>query len=197
MPFAYYARLSSRQKLIYRQSDAVPAISLPRPQSVHERILTLRAALAEEDRPRVERNCQDLANQIFDQLGVSRTRVTVLAVRPARRWGELHGLYDPTHGEGDVTISLWMRTARQKRVVAMRTFLRTLLHEVCHHLDYQYLKLADSFHTEGFYKRESSLFRQIWPDEGPDEVPDEEPEGGQEEGPQGQAESEDARRPRR
>jgi len=57
-----------------------------------------------------------------------------------------------------------MRTARQKRVVAFRTYLRTLLHEVGHHVDYAGLRLADSFHTEGFYKRESSLFYQLVPD---------------------------------
>ena len=57
-----------------------------------------------------------------------------------------------------------MRTAKRRQVVAFRTYLRTLLHEVCHHLDYELLKLADSFHTEGFFKRESSLFKQIVPD---------------------------------
>ena len=35
--------------------------------------------------------------------------------------------------------------------------VRTLLHEVCHHLDYELYKLEETFHTEGFYKRESSL----------------------------------------
>jgi hypothetical protein len=54
-----------------------------------------------------------------------------------------------------------MRTARQRRVVAFRTYLRTLLHELGHHLDYRYLRLADSFHTQGFYQRESSLFHQL------------------------------------
>jgi hypothetical protein len=56
-----------------------------------------------------------------------------------------------------------MRTAKQRRVVAFRTYLRTLLHEVGHHVDYAYLRLPDSFHTEGFYKRESSLFAQLVP----------------------------------
>lgn len=172
--FAYYARLSPRQKLIYQRSDAVATIVLPEPLALHERVLTLRTALAEEDRPRVERNCQDLANRVFDQLGVSRVRVAVLAVRPARRWGELHGLYDPTRGKSNILISLWMRTARQKRVVAPRTFLRTLLHEVCHHLDYEYLSFADSFHTQGFYQRESSLFRQIWPEAADGDTPSDE-----------------------
>ena len=54
-----------------------------------------------------------------------------------------------------------MRTAQRQQVVAFKSFLRTLLHELCHHLDYEHLALDDSFHTEGFYQRESSLFHQI------------------------------------
>jgi hypothetical protein len=60
-------------------------------------------------------------------------------------------------------IRIWMRTAQHKRVVAFRTFVRTLVHELCHHLDYELLKLDDSFHTEGFFRRESSLFKQLVP----------------------------------
>jgi hypothetical protein len=59
-----------------------------------------------------------------------------------------------------------MRTARQQRVVAFRTFLRTLLHEVGHHVDYTLLRLGDSFHTQGFYARESHLFHQLVTDGG-------------------------------
>jgi uncharacterized damage-inducible protein DinB len=59
-----------------------------------------------------------------------------------------------------------MRTAQQKRVVAFRTFLRTLLHEIGHHVDYTRLRLGDSFHTQGFYQRESSLFHQLVTDGG-------------------------------
>ncbi len=58
-------------------------------------------------------------------------------------------------------ITVWMRTAERRKVVAFRSFLRTLLHEICHHLDYELFGLPESFHTEGFYKRESSLFHQL------------------------------------
>jgi hypothetical protein len=54
-----------------------------------------------------------------------------------------------------------MLTAKRGHVVAFKTYLRTLLHEICHHLDYVLLRLPDSFHTDGFYRRESSLFHQI------------------------------------
>lgn len=46
-------------------------------------------------------------------------------------------------------------------MVAYRTFLRTLLHELGHHLDYELYRLEESFHTQGFYKREASMFRQL------------------------------------
>ena len=73
-----------------------------------------------------------------------------------------------------------MRTARQARVVAFRTFLRTLLHEIGHHLDYTHLKLAESFHTEGFFRRESSLFHQLVPEQPapPTPLPARGPRGG-------------------
>jgi hypothetical protein len=60
-----------------------------------------------------------------------------------------------------------MRTARHKKVVAFRSFLRTLLHELCHHLDYEFFHFPETFHTEGFYNRESSLFHQLVPDAHP------------------------------
>ncbi len=50
-----------------------------------------------------------------------------------------------------------MRTAQSRQVVAYKTFLRTVVHELCHHLDYELFALEETFHTEGFYKRESSL----------------------------------------
>ncbi len=42
-----------------------------------------------------------------------------------------------------------------------------LLRELCHHFDYERLGLRDSYHTQGFFRRESSLARQLLPREGP------------------------------
>src|SRR6267143_1860219 len=86
-----------------------------------------------------------------------------LPLRPSDDWGELHGLYLPEEDGKAAKIQLWMRTAKHKRVVAYKSFLRTLLHEVCHHLDYEFYKFPETFHTEGFYSRESSLLHQLAP----------------------------------
>lgn len=164
MPFAYYARLTRSQRTIYDRSDAVGAIALPGAADLRPLVAALQDALARDDRAGVQAVSARLIRGLTEALGVPPVRVEILAVRPRAHWGELHGLY--TAGAGQIPrIQLWMRTARQRRVVAFRTFLRTLLHEVGHHLDYRLLRLADSYHTEGFYKRESSLFAQLVPGE--------------------------------
>ena len=55
-----------------------------------------------------------------------------------------------------------MKTAQKKQVVAFRSFVRTVVHELLHHLDYEHFKLAETFHTEGFYRRESSLSNAVF-----------------------------------
>src|SRR5262249_26511457 len=113
-----------------------------------------------EDHSQVESLSQTIVNLICWRLNVRTVRVQVQGVRPSNRRGELHGLYTQ-YGGGSDSIQVWMRTAKRGKIVAFRTFLRTLLHEVCHHLDYTYLHLRESYHTDGFFQRESSLFRAI------------------------------------
>jgi hypothetical protein len=163
VPFAYYARLTRAQQAVYRKSDAIAEVRLERPMGLHPLVAALEAALKSEDRDATQQASAALVRALSDAMGLPPVRVEVLAARPHARWGELHGLYTNERGQ-PITIQLWMRTAKQKRVVAFRTYLRTLLHEVGHHVDYTGLRLADSFHTEGFYKRESSLFYQLVPE---------------------------------
>ena len=160
MPFPYFERLSPRKQRIYIQSDRIREIRLPQAELLRPMADGLARALASEDRRAVELAAGYLGRGVTEMLRVPPVAVSVLAVRPRSDWGELHGLY--THGDGrPPRIQVWMRTAAHKRVVAFRTFLRTLVHELGHHLDYAYLKLGDSLHTEGFFRRESSLVRQV------------------------------------
>ena len=162
MPFAYYDRLSRREKELYDRSDRIRRIDLPQAEGLRPIVEVLRQALAGDDRKVVETACIRLVQGITASLGIPPVEVGVLAVRPSLRAAELHGLYTRDE-KGRPRIRVWMRTVHYRRVVAFRTFLRTLLHEVCHHLDYAHFKLADSFHTEGFFQRESSLFYQLVP----------------------------------
>ena len=161
-PFAYFQKLTRRQQGIYLRSDALTALPLRDPETLRPLVADLQAALASEERPRTDAAAQRLASGLVAMAGAPPVRLQVLAARPHAKWGELHGLYEAPARRGlPPLITLWMRTARQKRVVAFRTFLRTLLHEVMHHLDFTVLQLGDSFHTQGFYARESHLFHQL------------------------------------
>ncbi len=161
MVFSYYNKLSAPQKRVYRKSDEIHAVVLDDGKALHPLILRLASALEHEDRNQTEEICNALAKGMANRLNVPPLRLKVLAVRPSGKWGELHGLYELDEGGASAFITLWMRTAKHRRVVAFRTFLRTLLHEICHHLDYHLYSWPDSYHTEGFYKRESSLFHQL------------------------------------
>ena len=136
MPFAYYRSLSRKDKAIY---DA------QRPGGLHRAAARGGPAPDRGDpaagpgarRPRARGGGGRAAGAAASPtlLEVEPVDVRVLAVRPELRSAELHGLYT-RDDERRPRIRVWMRTLRYKRVVAFRTFLRTLLHEVCHHLDY-------------------------------------------------------------
>ena len=161
MGFSYYTRLSETQKRVYRQSDSISFISLKQTTELFELVDLLASTLETKDTRLVQNVCQQLSDRILDELQVEKIPVEILSVRPSNDWGELHGLYFQKVDGQHPKIQLWMRTAQHKRVVAFKTFLRTFLHEICHHLDYELHKLPDSLHTEGFYKRISSLFNQL------------------------------------
>ena len=161
MTFGYYNRLSARQKATYRKSDEVEAVAVPDAPALVPLVGELEASLSSGKRLATAKAASSLVLALCRQVGVPAVRVTVRTVRPEIRGGELHGLYTFAEKGADPTIEVWMKTAAHERVVRFRTFLRTLLHEVMHHLDVTLLGLDDSFHTEGFFKRESSLVRQL------------------------------------
>ena len=157
MRFAYYAKLSAADQRIYRRSDAIVTLPLPAGVMAGEFIARIRDGLLGDDVKTVHRACQALVDALVAGYGVPPIRIRVLARRPSDDYGELHGLYEPEEDRKPARITVWMRTAAKAQVVAFKTFLRTIVHEVGHHLDYEHFKLEETFHTEGFYKRESSL----------------------------------------
>lgn len=161
MAFEYYYRLSKRDQREYERSDGYDAIELSMPLRIHRMVDPLRLALADEDHAGVQQASSDLVHAITEDLNVNPALVIVKSTRPVNDAEELHGLYEPADGDCYAEITVWMRTAKRIQVVAFRTFLRTLVHELCHHLDYELLELEESFHTEGFFLRESSLVQQI------------------------------------
>lgn len=163
MRFGYYKRLTAKQKATYRKSDEVTAVAIPDLAALATCVEQLEAALTSGKRLATTKASSALALAFCQQLGVPPVLVRVRLARPEIRGGELHGLYTFAEGKKAPTIEVWMKTAAHRRTVKFRTFTRTLVHELMHHLDVAWLKLDDSFHTQGFYARESSVMRQLLP----------------------------------
>lgn len=158
---AFFYRLSPRAQRCYLRSDSIDRLELQPAAAALERVSALLRALAGGALVPIEEAAEALAGELCRSLKVAPVRVQVRGVRPRNARGELHGIFYPE--ARPPLIVLWMRTARRREMVKPKTFLRILMHELVHYLDYSLLKLGDSFHTGGFFKRESFLVRILWP----------------------------------
>jgi hypothetical protein len=166
---AYFYRLPLRAQRRYLASDSIDRFPLTASPAALTMVASLMTALDGGAPSIVQRASQALLNEVCRLLSVRPVRLEVRSVRPHNSRGELHGLFYPqapaARGAtaGAPLIVLWMRTAQRHDVVKPRTFLRTLMHELGHYLDYALLKLEDSYHSGGFYQRESFLVRTLCP----------------------------------
>ena len=123
MRYSYYYRLSRHRQKVYRYSDSIEFIRLPRDHGLEQMTSQLDAALKGEDQRRVTRVCGALAGGLCDQLEAPPVRVWGRARRPSDDREELHGLYAPGENDRPAQITVWMRTARRSQIVAFKTFL--------------------------------------------------------------------------
>lgn len=159
--FAYYHRLSAAERAAYDASDRILVVRADTSLARSRECLQLARALRAGDRPTLQDASQQLIDSLVSALDVPPVRVRVAGTRPRDGEGELHGIYVPADGHHPARIRMWWLTAAQRRPVAPRTYLRELLHELGHHLDYTLYGLPMSLHTRGFFARESSLLRQV------------------------------------
>ncbi|HTS68966.1 MAG TPA: hypothetical protein VMO17_08270 [Terriglobia bacterium] len=143
----------------FLRSDALASLPVPPDGRLVEAAKTIASALEEGTPSCLQPACAEFLISAANFYGVEKPGIRVLAARPVRvregGWAsELFGDYSPE----TLQIRVWMRTAVRKRVTSVGTFLSTLCHEFCHHLDYQHFKLKDSWHTRGFYERTAALY---------------------------------------
>lgn len=143
----------------FQRSDQMADLALPSAELCRPLAAAIEAALAADDRPAVGEACRAFLNELSRFYNVSAPPITVLEARPLHYYEgggsmELFGDYHPK----TKTIRVWMRTAVRQKVTSFGTFLSTLCHEFCHHLDYEMLRFCDSYHTRGFYERVAALY---------------------------------------
>ena len=172
---AYFSRLSPHAQRIYLKSDAIDRFDFTIDETALRLTRDLLIALESGAPSVVQRHAQALLDELCRKARLAPLQLLVKAVRPHNTRGELHGIFYP-RGTGRSSanpyqfstaiahgplIILWMRTAQRHDIVKPRTFLRTLMHEFGHYLDYFLLRLGDSPHSGGFFKRESFLVRML------------------------------------
>ena len=149
-------RKKSRAEFV--ESDRSGTLELPRDESLLQIAQTIESAMTAGSAPDVKSASMEFLNICSDFYEVRNCGLRVLAARPLRvreSWtSELFGDYSPE----TMLIRLWMRTAVKKEITSYGTFLSTLCHEFCHHLDFQRFGFSDSWHTRGFYERAAALY---------------------------------------
>jgi hypothetical protein len=164
---AFFYRLSPRAQRCYLKSDAIERYNFAPSGAALARTRALVLTLDSGSLAAINQSAQQLVDEVCRLMGVTPVRVEIRGARPRTSQSELHGIFYPQ--ERPPRMIVWMRTAQRRDVVKPKTFLRTLLHELGHYLDYAFLDLGDSFHTQGFFKRESFLVRCLYvpPPDGP------------------------------
>ena len=142
----------------FLKSDLLTSLPVPADDRLLVRANAMASALKQENMGVVLAACTDFVRIAAEFYGVASPGIRVLAARPLRvreGWSsELFGDYAPETGQ----IRVWMRTAVRKQVTSLGTFLSTVCHEFCHHLDYHRFKFSDSWHTRGFYGRTAAIY---------------------------------------
>ena len=161
MVFAYFDKLNQDQQKTYLLSDRIRQVKFPNDISLRPLILSLKQALHDEDQLSVEQTLQSISQIITSSLGLASLQVNVLPVRPSVKGEELLCIHSSPNYDTRHIIYVWMYTSQQHHVVAYNTLLRLFTHELCHYIDHDYFRFNESFHTHGFYQRESELLGRI------------------------------------
>ena len=140
------------------ESDRLITLPLPPDDRLPRIAGAIESAMRAGRMPEIGRASEEFLNAACDFFQVARCGIRVLAARPLRvreySTTELFGDYHPDA----VLIRVWTRTAVRKEITSFGTFLSTLCHEFCHHLDFQRFGYRDSWHTRGFYERTAALY---------------------------------------
>src|SRR5205807_5752729 len=142
----------------FLESDQTRTLDLPQDGSLLTITKSIESAMRRGRSTDVRRTCAEFLDAASEFYKVPACGLRVLAARPLRvreRWTtELFGDYTPE----TMLIRIWTRTAVRKQVTSFGTFLSTLCHEFCHHLDCQKFGFIRSPHTRGFYERAAVLY---------------------------------------
>lgn len=146
------------RRAAFLKSDCLGTLALPPDGRLRVLAGRIESAMKTDQTGDVRQACLDFLNAASQFYAVPSCGIRVLSARPLRvreDWQtELFGDYHPD----SMMIRVWMRTAVRKEITSAGTFLSTLCHEFCHHLDFQCFGFRGSWHTRGFFERTALLY---------------------------------------
>ncbi|HTU35576.1 MAG TPA: hypothetical protein VMF66_17360 [Candidatus Acidoferrum sp.] len=150
-----------KNRVAFVESDRMKRLELPANGSLPALSQTIELAMKSGNSTDVRRACGEFLRIAAEFYNVPTCDIRVLAARPLRVrrncTTELFGDYHPD----TMMVRVWMRTAVRKEVTSFGTFLSTLCHEFCHHLDFKRFGFGNSWHTRGFYERTAVLYHHM------------------------------------
>ncbi len=153
------------------ESDHLAHLELPPDDRLLVLARTIESLIKDEPlieggaRASVQAACSEFMSAASEFYSVPKPTVRALAARPIRvregGWAtELFGDYSPS----TAAIRIWTRTAIRKKATSPGTFLSTLCHEFCHHLDCQrFPDFVSRRIRVGFYERTAAPWRKLPP----------------------------------
>lgn len=142
----------------FQESDHLKVLELPEDGRLRGLAQRLELAMSLGSQIGIRSASADFLLSVADFYKVRTPTVRALAARPLRiresSTTELFGDYTPH----TAVIRVWTRTAVRKQVTSFGTFLSTLCHEFCHHLDCDRFGFGRTPHTKGFYERAALLY---------------------------------------
>jgi len=145
----------------FLESDRIRTLDLPQDGRLLPLAKSIEWAMTDGTTAAVRRACANFLAATSEFYSVPQCGIRAIAARPLRlrehSVTELFGDYAPE----SMLIRVWTRTAVRKEITSFGTFLSTLCHEFCHHLDFQRFGFPDSWHTRGFYERTAALYHHV------------------------------------
>jgi hypothetical protein len=143
----------------FTESDRHTSLEVPQDDRLRLRAQAIETSMKSKKRAAVLHACTEFVSVASDFYNIQKPGIRVLAARPLRiregGWSaELFGDYSPD----TMVIRIWTHTPIRRQVTSFGTFLSTLCHEFCHHLDFRRFGFRDSPHTRGFYERTAALY---------------------------------------
>lgn len=135
---------------VYEKSNLITEVSLKRFSKEYSKDILS----CDENYKDRQKASEKLLKYLSEKFKISTPTIKVVnGKRKQKGSAQIYGTY---HVQAE-TIFVYNQTAKTNVPISIKSFYDTLLHEFMHHYDHKYLKMNDSLHTSGFYKRITDL----------------------------------------